>query len=195
VARTGKPPLLDSSQYTYPHRNGAPPISETAKSDSIIGHGRRSQTHEPTPLQGDDSVAGPSYEHMLQSDSTPSHPLQVTEPNVGSLDAIMQPRLATDNKLSISTEQLESSVSQESQHTTSSVPSDARRVRRLSRQAARSNRLDELNVYRKPSSTPVLEPVFRYCERDALVKPYRAHHCRACGTVSLKLHTLNRIIR
>ena len=37
---------------------------------------------------------------------------------------------------------------------------------------------------RKPLSEPVLTPIKRYCHRDEIVKPMRAHHCRACGTVS-----------
>jgi palmitoyltransferase len=36
---------------------------------------------------------------------------------------------------------------------------------------------------RMPSERPVLLPEFRYCQKDGLVKPYRAHHCRLCGTV------------
>jgi len=34
--------------------------------------------------------------------------------------------------------------------------------------------------------TPVLIPAYRYCEREGLVKPLRAHHCRACGKCVLK---------
>jgi palmitoyltransferase len=36
---------------------------------------------------------------------------------------------------------------------------------------------------RRPPTTPVLLPEYRYCHRDELLKPPRAHHCRACGTV------------
>lgn len=43
-----------------------------------------------------------------------------------------------------------------------------------------------MNVDRKPPLTPVLLPQYRYCEKDELVKPYRAHHCRLCGTCVLK---------
>jgi len=39
---------------------------------------------------------------------------------------------------------------------------------------------------RVPSASPVLLPEYRYCFRDELVKPFRAHHCRACGTCVLK---------
>lgn len=38
---------------------------------------------------------------------------------------------------------------------------------------------------RKPPAHPALNPEYRYCYRDKFVKPTRAHHCRACGTVSV----------
>ena len=37
---------------------------------------------------------------------------------------------------------------------------------------------------RRPTTTPVLLPEYRYCSRCQIVKPSRTHHCRACGTVS-----------
>lgn len=42
---------------------------------------------------------------------------------------------------------------------------------------------------RQPSTRPVLLPEYRYCSKDKIVKPPRAHHCRACGTVSGTLLT------
>ncbi|KAJ7574053.1 DHHC palmitoyltransferase-domain-containing protein [Mycena floridula] len=39
---------------------------------------------------------------------------------------------------------------------------------------------------RGPPTTPVLLPEHRYCARDEIVKPYRSHHCRICGTCVLK---------
>lgn len=42
---------------------------------------------------------------------------------------------------------------------------------------------------RKPPPTPALLPEYRYCYKDGFVKPTRAHHCRACGTVSVDAHT------
>jgi palmitoyltransferase len=38
---------------------------------------------------------------------------------------------------------------------------------------------------RRPPTTPVLLPQYRYCYKDGHIKPFRAHHCRACGTVRL----------
>lgn len=39
---------------------------------------------------------------------------------------------------------------------------------------------------RGPPTTPILLPEHRYCQRDEFVKPYRAHHCRSCGTCVLR---------
>ncbi|KAI0659585.1 zf-DHHC-domain-containing protein [Cubamyces menziesii] len=39
---------------------------------------------------------------------------------------------------------------------------------------------------RKPPTTPILLPEYRYCHKDGFQKPLRAHHCRACGTCVLK---------
>lgn len=36
---------------------------------------------------------------------------------------------------------------------------------------------------RRPPKVPLLKPEYRYCYKDEIVKPFRAHHCRACGTV------------
>ena len=36
---------------------------------------------------------------------------------------------------------------------------------------------------RRPQLAPVLHPEHRYCSQDEIVKPFRTHHCRACGTV------------
>ncbi|KAG8800676.1 hypothetical protein FRC20_009620 [Serendipita sp. 405] len=38
---------------------------------------------------------------------------------------------------------------------------------------------------RKPSERPVLDPLYRYCSRDEIIKPLRAHHCRTCNTCVL----------
>ncbi|KNZ76633.1 Palmitoyltransferase PFA3 [Termitomyces sp. J132] len=41
-------------------------------------------------------------------------------------------------------------------------------------------------LHRRPLMTPILRPEYRYCEVDRIVKPYRTHHCRSCGTCILK---------
>ena len=47
---------------------------------------------------------------------------------------------------------------------------------------------------RRPPSHPVLAPEYRYCQRDQIIKPMRAHHCRTCGTVSVGTTFLSRIL-
>ncbi|KAJ6554392.1 DHHC palmitoyltransferase-domain-containing protein, partial [Mycena capillaripes] len=39
---------------------------------------------------------------------------------------------------------------------------------------------------RFPPTTAALLPPHRWCSRCSIVKPYRAHHCRVCGTCILK---------
>ena len=46
---------------------------------------------------------------------------------------------------------------------------------------------------RRPPTHPALLPEYRYCDRDGLVKPMRAHHCRSCGTVSMLLTCRSRL--
>lgn len=41
-------------------------------------------------------------------------------------------------------------------------------------------------ISRRPWTTPILRPENRYCPVDQIVKPYRTHHCRSCGTCILK---------
>jgi len=41
-------------------------------------------------------------------------------------------------------------------------------------------------VSRRPPTTPTLLPEHRYCSYDGLIKPFRTHHCRACGTVGVQ---------
>jgi len=41
-------------------------------------------------------------------------------------------------------------------------------------------------ISRRPPTTPVLDPLRRYCDKDGFIKPHRAHHCRTCGTCVLK---------
>ncbi|KAI5831016.1 hypothetical protein K523DRAFT_301437 [Schizophyllum commune Tattone D] len=43
-----------------------------------------------------------------------------------------------------------------------------------------------LHIARRPPPIPFLREEQRYCTRCRIVKPYRAHHCRACGTCVLR---------
>ncbi|KAH7911131.1 DHHC palmitoyltransferase-domain-containing protein [Hygrophoropsis aurantiaca] len=39
---------------------------------------------------------------------------------------------------------------------------------------------------RRPPTTPILLPEYRYCNKEKILKPHRAHHCRACGACVLR---------
>ncbi|PBL03808.1 zf-DHHC-domain-containing protein [Armillaria gallica] len=47
-------------------------------------------------------------------------------------------------------------------------------------------RMSMMHVERRPPMNPVLLPAYRYCTKDELIKPHRAHHCSTCGTCVLK---------
>lgn len=40
---------------------------------------------------------------------------------------------------------------------------------------------------RRPSDYPALDPYYRYCSREGIIKPMRAHHCRICDAVNRSL--------
>lgn len=47
--------------------------------------------------------------------------------------------------------------------------------------------LPPLETSRRPPRHPVLLPEYRYCQREELVKPMRAHHCSSCAKVRSNL--------
>lgn len=67
------------------------------------------------------------------------------------------------------------------------APSNARSRQQTKREEDWARRRMEANVMRRPPTAPVLLSAHRYCYRDEVVKPFRAHHCRNCGTVSASL--------
>ncbi|TFK26936.1 zf-DHHC-domain-containing protein [Coprinopsis marcescibilis] len=60
--------------------------------------------------------------------------------------------------------------------------STGRRIKKPRRSAPKPKSF----IARRPPMTPFLHPAHRFCEKDEIVKPYRAHHCRTCGTCVLK---------
>jgi len=100
------------------------------------------------------TIAGPSYDDLLRRDLPP----QQLDPGTG--EETQPPSTVRGDSLS------------------------SRRAEKQKKEAEREKTLDNLNVFRRPPTTPSLLPAYRYCYSDKLVKPYRAHHCRACGTVS-----------
>ncbi|KAM6490991.1 zf-DHHC domain containing protein [Amanita muscaria] len=41
-------------------------------------------------------------------------------------------------------------------------------------------------VTRRPPQAPLLLPDYRHCDKEDILKPYRAHHCRHCGRCILR---------
>lgn len=163
-----------------------------------------SSSHGPAPQRKVSAgLAGPSYEDLLRRDD--SRPIEAREQNAGVTDSISVPKPAFMNgTTNPGTPYSPSPVTTTSTTVASPPPrqptflnkkllkkphalspmvskqSPARQHKELKKQ----QRLVTLNVTRRPPMTPVLHPVHRYCPTDHIIKPYRAHHCRSCGTVS-----------
>ncbi|PPQ80332.1 hypothetical protein CVT25_003615 [Psilocybe cyanescens] len=158
----------------------------------------------------ENGLAGPSYEDLLKRDAA-LQPDQSS--NAGLLDSISVPKPAFTNKPKPQSPNMPSSPislvptssvtvashqwheggsnplspkikpkkSRPSSHGLNSTPPETRR-----KEMEEAHRLEALNVTRKPPTSAVLQPVHRYCTVDGIVKPYRTHHCRICGTCVLK---------
>ncbi|KAJ3809767.1 zf-DHHC-domain-containing protein [Lentinula aff. lateritia] len=124
---------------------------------------RPSYVHPPTNGvhdQDDRSFRGHPYEQMyLVNDAHDPHNAGVTDA-FPRLDTLPEVPLPASNYFGLSV-------------------NDARAYNDLQRAASK-------RVTRRPPTTPVLAPEYRYCSRCLLLKPYRAHHCRLCGTCVLK---------
>ena len=161
-----------------------------------------SRGHTTAPIiRKDTGLAGPSYEDLLRRDA---------EADTGALGAISvpapKPAFLGDSKTvpggSASTSPVPTSSTtvtshQQQQHPpiigsklklkkpkppSPSVTPVA--TKRQQKWMERERVLQSLNVTRRPPTTAVLQPIHRYCNTDKILKPYRAHHCRVCGTVS-----------
>ncbi|KIK66341.1 hypothetical protein GYMLUDRAFT_38150 [Collybiopsis luxurians FD-317 M1] len=122
------------------------------------------QPFMPAPLDSiSDTIRGSSYEQM-----SPGH----TDPNAGVLDAIPSPPTITSAVPTVVNK--------------SSSPGSGEEKQVQSRTQKDLERAAKYYATRRPPTTPALAPEYRYCSRDLFIKPYRAHHCRACGTCVLK---------
>lgn len=141
-----------------------PTSYETVEHDLEIGGLSQHRSHpsfstnQSHDLNASATIGGPSYENipMRRND----HPNEadrphVQEPSAGVLDALPHPTTRlTDAPVKLKSE---------AHHTETKTPKP--------------------KVFRRPPMVPVLLPEHRYCSIDEIVKPYRAHHCRNCGTV------------
>ena len=106
-----------------------------------------------------DGVAGPSYEDILlrtDVDRSGTH----TQPERQSEATDVVPPSAA------------------------SAASAQKKPRKLLQLGRQNPPRPKVYIARRPPSSAALLPENRYCHEDGLVKPFRAHHCRHCGTVS-----------
>ncbi|KAF9463502.1 DHHC palmitoyltransferase-domain-containing protein [Collybia nuda] len=147
------------------------PLSyETAEYDletGDLGQRRRypsSSTSRSHDLNTSATIGGPSYENIpMRRNGDADHPNEgnrphAQEPNAGVLDALPHP----------TTKVMATSRKSNSQPLPKEIEKPTPRISR------------------RPPMVPVLLPEHRYCSIDGIVKPYRAHHCRNCGTCVLK---------
>ncbi|EIN05184.1 zf-DHHC-domain-containing protein [Punctularia strigosozonata HHB-11173 SS5] len=190
----------EDSWHTYEEEDGTAADEERTRGRSYEQMSRqptRSSIPHPQPshtrqlshshtqsLTSDHTLMDPSAQHVTPEKRMGSPPPPPSDPNAGVLHAI--PAVA----------------SQAAQTQTLSPPPPAHtpgsrqvqhqyhypRSQGPSNSGSYSYRQPPLpgTYSRQPSDRPVLLPEFRYCQRDGLIKPYRAHHCRLCGTCILR---------
>lgn len=140
----------------------------TIRNSSIVGVGDLNKLNRPdTDIESKPPVNGirrPSLT-VSTSETQPSNTFKQTFPSTAVLSPSPNgsPHLAFDNNLKLPKWK-------------TSDTSTNKRLEKAQQMEAKLHRL--------PPTTPVLQPLHRYCLTDGLVKPYRAHHCRSCGTVS-----------
>lgn len=131
--------------------------------DSDVERGHRVHTSFSADQTHDlNSIGGPSYEniamrpnHERNGDEDLARKGNPPDPNAGILDALPLPRPLP-------------------------ITGNGESVSRH-----KHPRKASVHVARRPPSIPILLPEHRYCSIDEIVKPFRTHHCRNCGTVRI----------
>ena len=167
--------------------------------------GRRDQ-YLSQPQNTERGLAGPSYEDLTKRNASIVDVGGVGKPNLGP-DADIESNPAANGtqrpSTAVSTSETQPSNTFKPDFPSTTILSSSPEGRshlafennlklpkwKSMTSATSTNRLEkaqlmEAQLHRKPPRTPVLQPLHRYCLTDGLVKPYRAHHCRSCGTVS-----------
>lgn len=154
----------------------------------------KTSPHDARQLPTD--IAGPSYEDLLRKDNIS---LPQRDSNEGVLDAessasptsLANPSHYQPQPSTVHSYKLKKSKPLEAVFTATSFTAptltSSKMTEKQKKEADREKMLENLNVLRNPPSTPSLLPAHRYCHTDKIVKPFRAHHCRVCGTVSRTL--------
>lgn len=153
-------------------------MTERSSSDTQIqaipnDHGRFPHRTEPSTSLSLDSrpdtgVAGPSYETILLHTSGDR-----TRPTTAT------PTPTHADRQSEATETHPPSAS-----STQAAKSQSRK-HLVHPRGQRNPPKPKVYIARRPPTSGTLLPENRYCFEDEIVKPFRSHHCRHCGTVSI----------
>jgi len=161
-----------------------PEASHHAHRPSLSATTAQSHTSQLNPRNAN-GLAGPSYEDLLKRDGTET---QDRDLNAGILDAIPKPVLPSGPTHPQRSPNSSTTVAPTLKlKKPKTVPSPSKQDEKVSE---RELALDQLGVHRRPPTAAVLQPIHRFCTHDEIVKPYRAHHCRVCGTVSASFFSL-----
>ncbi|EIW76567.1 zf-DHHC-domain-containing protein [Coniophora puteana RWD-64-598 SS2] len=171
---------------------------------------QRPGTQPPPPLRSSsisDDIRGTSYEltsPTVDLSRPPTHdPEQQTHIGTGQPPPDQSPRLSrrSGNADSHTLVSAGSMVAKQDQRSSQAISQDSGPPRESSQthnvaSTSTNAPVNPPNVSegdlpppifsRRPPTTPILNPEYRYCSRDKIMKPYRCHHCRACGTCILK---------
>ena len=162
--------------------------SEQSRGPSLTMTTSRGHASQRQPSAS--GLAGPSYEDLLRRDELRRSEAQ--ERNTGTLHSISAPKPAAITTPISASSTLGAPAPPTALNTKLSKKGGS--VRPLTghdSRLVRIQRLMALHIARRPPSTPVLDPVHRYCTVDQIIKPYRSHHCRICGTVSVLVYRFN----
>ncbi|KAF8334416.1 zf-DHHC-domain-containing protein [Amanita rubescens] len=180
VPRTPQPqPQALSLQPTPP---SLPPLamSQRGSSDSqiqAIANDHRRFTHRVEPDNNGYSrpdntgVGGPSYENILLHNTSGDR----TRP------ATATPTLSQPERQSEATE-----THPPSAFSASSAQAAKSQSRKLLVLRQKAPPKPKVYIARRPPTSGTLLPENRYCHEDGIVKPFRSHHCRHCGTCILR---------
>jgi len=183
ILKSSRPMFPDPPQPVY-NPNEYDPEHPYPSSSQPPSPSRGVFPEDPDRVHDPQTVGGPAYEHIDihsyqkraggGSPVTTTSARKYTDPqqkqarlNAGVLDALPLPTASTP-----ATED-------------ESMGHDEGAQLRPSRSVLKRQKKPSVYVARRPPQTPQLLPAHRYCGLDEIVKPYRTHHCRTCGTVRI----------
>ncbi|KAL0567887.1 hypothetical protein V5O48_014107 [Marasmius crinis-equi] len=157
--------LPNPTEGAIPNGNHPPPLGSIPDSHTQTNHNRTDR----------DTIRGPSYEMQLSDETYPPR-----DSEAGILDALPRPNGIAASAAPV----IPAGGDEETGGKMGARPGKQERQHLRMQRAVK--KAEERNVYRRPPTTPQLSPEYRYCSKDLFIKPYRTHHCRACGTCVLK---------